>query len=168
MDVMNKHKHEPGFTIIEVSLVLAIAGLIFLMVFIALPALQRSQRDMHRKNDMNRAASALNRYKSNNKGELPNFPNPVFSQVVGGTPLASYLLPEGEQFKDPDGGDYLLRFWKIPGREPNISVALEFKRVVFITYNAKCDGESIVAAGGRNLYAIQFGLEGGGTYCIDG
>ena len=34
-----------GFTIIEVVLVLAIAALIFLMVFIALPALQASQRD---------------------------------------------------------------------------------------------------------------------------
>ena len=31
-----------GFTIIEVVLVLAIAGLIFLMVFVALPALQRA------------------------------------------------------------------------------------------------------------------------------
>ncbi|MCL2869540.1 prepilin-type N-terminal cleavage/methylation domain-containing protein, partial [Candidatus Saccharibacteria bacterium] len=40
----NKHfKTRQGFTIIEVVLVLAIAGLIFLMVFIALPALQRSQ-----------------------------------------------------------------------------------------------------------------------------
>ena len=38
-----------GFTIIEVVLVLAIAGLIFLMVFIALPALQRSQRDTERR-----------------------------------------------------------------------------------------------------------------------
>ena len=37
-----------GFTIIEVVLVLAIGGLIFLMVFIALPALQRSQRDAQR------------------------------------------------------------------------------------------------------------------------
>ena len=36
---------EKGFTIIEVVLVLAIAGLIFLMVFIALPQLQRSQRN---------------------------------------------------------------------------------------------------------------------------
>ena len=35
-----------GLTIIEVVLVLAIAGLIFLMVFIALPALQRNQRDI--------------------------------------------------------------------------------------------------------------------------
>ena len=42
-----------GFTIIEVALVLAIAGLIFLMVFIALPALQRNQRDTQRKTSLN-------------------------------------------------------------------------------------------------------------------
>ncbi|MBS7346174.1 MAG: type II secretion system protein, partial [Candidatus Sacchiramonaceae bacterium] len=46
---MNKHK-KYGFTIIEVVLVLAIAGLIFLVVFIALPALQRNQRDTQREN----------------------------------------------------------------------------------------------------------------------
>lgn len=43
---MNKLKHnnlqtKSAFTIIEVVLVLAIAGLIFLMVFIALPALPK-------------------------------------------------------------------------------------------------------------------------------
>ena len=43
-----------GFTIIEVVLVLAIAGLIFLMVFIAFPALQRSQRDTQRRNDLSK------------------------------------------------------------------------------------------------------------------
>ena len=56
-----------GFTIIEVTLVLAIAGLIFLMVFVALPALQRSQRDTQRKNDIARLMSAINSYKSNNR-----------------------------------------------------------------------------------------------------
>ena len=53
---MNKHKqnnNKYGFTIIEVVLVLAVAGLIFLMVFIALPTLQRSQRDTQRKNQAN-------------------------------------------------------------------------------------------------------------------
>jgi prepilin-type N-terminal cleavage/methylation domain-containing protein len=44
MKSINKPKAH-GFTIIEVVLVLAIAGLIFLIVFLALPALQRSQRD---------------------------------------------------------------------------------------------------------------------------
>ena len=37
-------KSKKGFTIIEVVLVLAIAGLIFLMVFIALPAQYAARR----------------------------------------------------------------------------------------------------------------------------
>ena len=41
-----------GFTIIEVALVLAIAGLIFLMVFIALPGLRASQRDAERRENV--------------------------------------------------------------------------------------------------------------------
>lgn len=59
-----------GFTIIEVVLVLAIAGLIFLMVFIALPALQRGQRDAGRKNDVSTVVSALQTYLSNNRGSF--------------------------------------------------------------------------------------------------
>ena len=45
-------KHRKGFTIIEVVLVLAIAGLIFLMIFIAFPALQRGQRNTQRRRDL--------------------------------------------------------------------------------------------------------------------
>jgi prepilin-type N-terminal cleavage/methylation domain-containing protein len=62
---------QKGFTIIEVVLVLAIAGLIFLMVFIALPALQRNQRDTARKNDVSTIASAVTSYSSNNRGAFP-------------------------------------------------------------------------------------------------
>ncbi|WP_455132988.1 type II secretion system protein [Microbacterium aurum] len=60
-----------GFTIIEVVLVLAIAGLIFLMVFVALPALQRSQRDTARKNDVSTVAAAVNSFTSSNRGNMP-------------------------------------------------------------------------------------------------
>lgn len=69
---MNAKQTIKGFTIIEVVLVLAIAGLIFLMVFIALPALQSGQRDTARKNDVSIVASAVNTYASANKGNLPN------------------------------------------------------------------------------------------------
>jgi prepilin-type N-terminal cleavage/methylation domain-containing protein len=55
----NERKLKTGFTIIEVVLVLAIAGLIFLMIFIALPALQRSQRDTQRKRDADRFLAAI-------------------------------------------------------------------------------------------------------------
>ena len=58
---------QKGFTIIEVVLVLAIAALIFLMVFIALPALQRSQRDTARKNDVSIVASAVSSWQGNNR-----------------------------------------------------------------------------------------------------
>lgn len=60
-----------GFTIIEVVLVLAIAGLIFLMVFIALPALQRSQRDTQRRENMSALQTAVTNYQGNNNGKLP-------------------------------------------------------------------------------------------------
>ncbi|MBR3220509.1 type II secretion system protein, partial [Candidatus Saccharibacteria bacterium] len=60
-----------GFTIIEVVLVLAIAGLIFMMVFLALPALQRSQRDTQRADDIARLQAAINSYQANNRGRLP-------------------------------------------------------------------------------------------------
>ena len=87
-----------AFTIIEVVLVLAIAGLIFLMVFIALPALQRNQRDTQRKNDMSRVLTAINSYQSNNKG---NIPSDFSAELVG-----NYLKVSGDTFADPDGSGY--------------------------------------------------------------
>ena len=67
---LNYSQNKKGFTIIEVVLVLAIAGLIFLMVFIALPALQRNQRDTQRKNDLNRELTAVRNYQANNKNQV--------------------------------------------------------------------------------------------------
>ncbi len=68
---MNVQTRKEGFTIIEVVLVLAIAGLIFLMVFIALPALQRNQRDTARKADISTVSSAYGDYLGNNRGGEP-------------------------------------------------------------------------------------------------
>lgn len=68
---MSTKKNIKGFTIIEVVLVLAIAGLIFLMVFVALPALQAGQRDTARKTDVSSVAAAVNSYSSANRGKLP-------------------------------------------------------------------------------------------------
>ena len=68
---MNVRNKEKGFTIIEVVLVLAIAGLIFLMVFIALPALQRGQRDSARKSEASAVVSAVGTYQGNNRGTNP-------------------------------------------------------------------------------------------------
>jgi prepilin-type N-terminal cleavage/methylation domain-containing protein len=66
-----KSGNNNGFTIIEVALVLAIAGLIFLVVFLALPALQNSQKDTARKQDVGRVVSALQQYEADNGGHMP-------------------------------------------------------------------------------------------------
>ncbi len=62
---------DEGFTIIEVLIVLAIAGLILLIVFLAVPALQRSSRNTQRKNDAASVGGAIANYISNNGGTLP-------------------------------------------------------------------------------------------------
>ncbi|HEX4774340.1 MAG TPA: prepilin-type N-terminal cleavage/methylation domain-containing protein [Candidatus Saccharimonadales bacterium] len=61
-----------GFTIIEVMIVLAIAGLILLIVFLAVPALQRSSRNTNRKSDAGRLASSISNFVSNNNGTAPS------------------------------------------------------------------------------------------------
>lgn len=66
----NKLKSQKGFTIIEVLIVLAIAGLIMLVVFLAVPALQRNSRNNGRTNDASRIAAAVNDWVANNQGKV--------------------------------------------------------------------------------------------------
>ena len=80
----NNTNFKKGFTIIEVVLVLAIAGLIFLMVFVALPALQRSQRDTARRNDLARVDTSLVQYQTNNQGTNDGSNLPLNSAVYYG------------------------------------------------------------------------------------
>ena len=82
-----------GFTIIEVALVLAIAGLIFLVVFLALPALQNSQKDTARKQDVARVVSAVQSYMADNNGAFPSgiYDDSTSSTGFLGSGLAGYL-----------------------------------------------------------------------------
>jgi prepilin-type N-terminal cleavage/methylation domain-containing protein len=68
----NSKSQNEGFTIIEVMIVLAIAGLIMLIVFLAVPALQRTSRNTQRKNDASAVASAMSNYASDNAGGIPD------------------------------------------------------------------------------------------------
>jgi prepilin-type N-terminal cleavage/methylation domain-containing protein len=64
-------KKSEGFTIIEVLIVLAIAGLIMLIVFLAVPALQRNSRNTQRRNDVAALLAGVNDFATNNNGTLP-------------------------------------------------------------------------------------------------
>lgn len=153
MNVQQKNKGK-GFTIIEVVLVLAIAGLIFLMVFIALPALQRGQRDTQRREDVSRVASQLTSYSTNNRGSLPG------NQAELDSFMANYMNKGGDTFADPSSGTaYTAKYFSgNPGTDP-ADAQIQYAQ------NATCDGEQIVTGGGTRQGAVRVKLEGSGFFC---
>ena len=71
---------EQGFTIIETMFVLAIAGVILLIVFEAIPALTRNGRNNQRKQDVQTILEAVSHYELNNSGNIPDGSNGNFLQ----------------------------------------------------------------------------------------
>lgn len=156
MNTQQKNK-EKGFTIIEVVLVLAIAGLIFLMVFIALPALQRGQRDSQRRNDLSRMQTAINNYQSNNRGALPG----DWSSFT-----TNYLQAGGDTFIDPSGNNYAL----VAGgtTAPTVAGFESGSPRIYITTGAVCgSNEALTTGQGGRKVALQMRLEGGGIACVN-
>lgn len=155
MNVPYKKDTQKGFTIIEVVLVLAIAGLIFLMVFIALPALQRNQRDTQRRNDLSRVQSAIQNYQTNNRNTLPTFNAAFISQylTVGTT----------DSFSDPNGNAYSFK--------TGAAVPATFdttQSIIYVTTGAICGTNNTVTTGqGGSKVALQYKLEGGGVACVN-
>jgi prepilin-type N-terminal cleavage/methylation domain-containing protein len=73
-----------GFTIIEVMIVLAIAGLILLIVLLAVPALQRNARNTTIKNDASSLAGSISTFESDNNGSTPTGAAGTGTVVVSG------------------------------------------------------------------------------------
>lgn len=96
-----KKNNQKAFTIVEVVLVLAVAGLIFLAVFIAIPALRRSQRNTQRKNDIARIMSAVVEYQTNNSGLNPFIPRTDNQTNVGANRINQFI----KEYVDPECND---------------------------------------------------------------
>ena len=181
-------KNNKGFTINEVVLVLAIAGLIFLMVFIALPALQRSQRNTQREDDLSRILTAANDYQTNNNGKSPweagstntNFVKRYVDETCNtGVSDGTQYTCSGDQFRDPDGENYAMVGEGTMGKSSvagvktltSYSLTDDFKtnahKFHAVTY-ASCgdEGEAVKGTGNRQ-YAVFYVLEGGAVSCND-
>jgi prepilin-type N-terminal cleavage/methylation domain-containing protein len=159
----NRKISQKGFTIIEVVLVLAIAGLIFLMVFIALPALQRNQRDTQRKADMGRLSTALVNYTNSNRGTLPTS-YITFSE--------QYLTTGGDTFIDPSGApsgttQTTYQFVVLDNQELT-KLYSSSPNTIYYTVNYTCGATSAtVTPGGSRKVAFRMVLEGGGYNCVN-
>jgi prepilin-type N-terminal cleavage/methylation domain-containing protein len=157
---MNVTQKEKGFTIIEVVLVLAIAGLIFLMVFIALPALQRSQRDTQRRTDVSRVLTQVTSYTNNNRGSIPAT---MSTSGPGGKSFVQNYLggatanTAGNDYQDPTTGSYIF----VDGVAPTQGQIAYYAK-------AKCDVDGATIVGTARQFALTISLESQSTpYCVD-
>ena len=170
-------KSGQGFTIIEVVLVLAIAALIFLMVFIALPALQRGQRDSQRKSDLSRISAQITSYETNNKGAIPTTTGsgPTLGTFVTKYLAGSSTTVTGSEYSDPSSGPYTLKEAPTTVGVGGVVSISGTPAIGTIYYKDKAicgsDGAIDISAGGgataRN-FAMQVVLEGQQVpYCLD-
>ena len=184
-------RNKTGFTIIEVVLVLAIAGLIFLMVFVALPSLQRSQRDAQRRQDVSKVASAVTNWLANGNSFSGYSRCTSDSDNTACDLVKNYLnnkisspSSQDNTFKDPLGKNYLLY---VSPYSTGLSAAQ--KKIIYmksspydqfgtytliVTYGTKCDptdtdhgGIAQADSAGNNYFAVRYRLEDGGIYCVD-
>lgn len=178
-----KRGDKKGFTIIEVSLVLAIAGLIFLMIFIALPALRRTQRDSARRDDMMVFLKELKSFQTNNRGALPTgtgaYTWPIADNVKETTWAGFFRDYMGDSFVDPDGTHYNLTVIECKASaadtkcsEDEVSklnslsdLAFPNNHKLIVVTQATCAGEKPVKVSNPRKVAVLYRLEGAGTYC---
>lgn len=147
-------RKESGFTIIEVLIVLAIAGLIMLIVFLAVPALQRNSRNTQRKNDISRVGTAANDFVSNNNGTLPSTSGDVTTITSSAGTLGQYSASNVSLAS---------------GAQSALSAATGSNSMVIVT-GAKCGTSGATVAGQTRQMAIQYMVESSSSFtpvCTD-
>ncbi len=135
----NLLKKEKGFTLIEIVLVLAIAGLLLVIVFLAVQGAQRSRRDSQRQQDAARMLSAIESCAANNAGLYTNCQSTA--QVI----TANYFNPATAV----GGGAYTIG-------------AAAAQSVFTVTVGNECNGTARASA-----VAVRIGQEAGAAFCVN-
>lgn len=156
------NKKDEGFTLIEIVLVLAIAGLILLIVFLAVGGAQRARRDQQRKSDNARVASQLEQFASNNSGCYPDTGGTVGCPAgvgANGTATANFWTPyitSANNFTDPLTGT-AYTFVDDSNTWNAMTAFGAGPAQVRYTYARDCSG----GAQGNRIYAVRISLETG-------
>ncbi len=165
---LNLKKLNEGFTIIEVLIVLAIAGLILLIVFLAVPALQRSNRNTGRRSEAARLASASANFTTNNNGATPSVAADITAVITDAGTLQQF---SGLAVASPLGTAAAGKMSLIAAgfTSPQAAITVNGTQLVV---GGKCGTAGAVVTGTTRQMALQYTLEdAGGNYttstCID-
>ncbi len=156
---------EKGFTIIEVMIVLAIAGLILVVVLVAIPQLQRNQRDTARQNVTSRLSTELGTYATNNGGSYP------FATGTGAGTLSDFntrYVQNGTnvilELRNPQSGNqYTVTQATATNSNPTADQLMVYPGM-------QCNGEAVTGtiSTSSRQFAIKVLLERANTYfCAD-
>lgn len=135
------NNRKEGFTIIEVLIVLAIAGLIMLIVFMAVPALQRNSRNTQRKNEVAALHGAVNEYINNANGAVPT----TAAQRTAALQNAKLQFYTGQVT------------WGTPGANNTT------KDTAVIVTGASCNPDGSTTASSARQIAVMYSVETGGN-----
>lgn len=161
-----KNRKQEGFTIIEVLIVLAIAGLILLIVFLAVPALQRNAHNTSLKNDVAGILGAASEYTNNNNGAtLAGVAVALGANTfyIGGTAANCTAAASTLNCATAKVGTEITT---VNTPTATISTAKPAIGTINLYTTAVCSGNTPVAAGAtaRNFVAY-YQLEGGSIQC---
>ncbi len=136
-----------GFTLIEITIVLAIAALMMLIVFLTVGAAQASRRDTQRHSDAAKLVAAALKYESNSIGAFP----PQSTAFV-----VSYL----PNFNDPSSGTlYTVTYTT---NVPTAIGEISYHDSVYCAGNGQ-----MTTTGVPYAFAVSIYLERGGPFCLD-
>ena len=175
-DFRGSLSNKRGFTFVEVSLVLAIAGLIFLMVFIALPAVQRVQKDSERQENVSNLLAAIKKYQTNNRGALPvgtGTAEYTTGSVSKNSWAGFYKEYLGADFTDPTGNNYKLNVVNCGNTTGGVcnptkdveNLTFPNGYTIYLVIGASCDGSTVVGTENPRKVAATYKLEGAGAFC---
>lgn len=153
MRIKNK---QPGFTIIEVLIVLAIAGLIMLVVFLAVPALQRNSRTTQAKNGASSILGAVGEFISNNNGQMPS----ACAIAADGTITISSITSGTAQATGKTQSGYVCN------ASTTFPAANSATGTFTVAYNHKCNGNTGFTANNRST-AVGFVLDNSVQQCVE-
>lgn len=141
--------NQDGFTIIEVLIVLAIAGLIMVVVFLAVPHLEQSQRNNARDTDANNLLESVSEYVGNANGSTP--------AACASLAACTWITYKPQQLTT------VSFVTTIPAAAPTTATA-------YLIGGAVCNGVTPTATGATaRSYAVWYGIEGStATKCTQG
>lgn len=146
--------NQTGFTLIEVILVLAIGGLIFLLAFLAFAQVSRNRRDTQRRADASRIISELENWAADHNGSYPTSSEADTSLCTppstAGTTFKDFMVAYMCPMNAPTGSPYNAALSTSPG----MTTATGLDRIMYTT------GHSCAGSAAGNV-RVQIRIESG-------